>query len=79
MHRKIRDTYNPILRDVLQEYIDSGKLVNAAYVDIFPVQFEANHVNDGDCFHPSEEGHALLSEQEWCRSRWGAGDTQCSP
>jgi hypothetical protein len=33
-HTKIRDVYNPILRDVLMEYILDGRLPNAYYVDI---------------------------------------------
>ena len=77
-HAKIRDIYNPILRDVLQEYIDSNSLPNATYVDIFDVQFGNSHVNGGDCFHPSEAGHALLSDEEWCRSPWENGEYACS-
>ena len=78
-HAKIRDIYNPILRDVLQEYIDNGKLPNAEFIDVFDMQFSGSHVNGGDCFHPSEAGHALLSETEWCRSYWGAEDLICQP
>ena len=78
-HAKIRDIYNPILENVLQEYIDDGQLPNASYIDIFDIQFEDRHVNSGDCFHPSETGHALLSEEEWCRSQWGAADDLCTP
>ena len=74
-HAAIRDVYNPILRDVLQEYIDSGLLPNASYIDIFDVPFESSDVNSGDCFHPSEDGHALLADEQWCRSAWGT----CSP
>jgi len=75
-HAKIRDTYNPILRDVLQEYI--GTLPNAKFVDIFDAKFEDSHVNGGDCFHPSDAGHALLSDKEWCNSQWGADDVLCT-
>jgi len=78
-HAKIRDIYNSILRDVLKEYIDDGRLPNASFIDIFDVQFEDSHVNSGDCFHPSETGHALLSEKEWCRSQWGENDDLCTP
>ena len=81
-HAKIRDIYNPILRDVLAEYQSSGvppKLPNAEFLDIFDVQFESRHINDGDCFHPSVEGHALLAENQWSRSKWGAGDIMCFP
>ncbi len=78
-HAKIRDLYNPILRDVLQEYIDDGRLPNAYFIDIFDIHFEDSHVNNGDCFHPSETGHKLLSEEEWCRSQWSAGDHTCVP
>jgi len=78
-HAKIRDKYNPILRDVLQEYIDDGRLPNAYFIDIFDVQFESADVNNGDCFHPSETGHALLSDEEWCRSPWGADEPLCTP
>ena len=33
-HAMIRDVYNPILRDVLQEYITDGRLPNAYFNDI---------------------------------------------
>ena len=78
LHRIIRDTYNPILRDVLEEYRQSGALPNARYIDIYDVRFGSEHVNDGDCFHPSKAGHALLSDTEWCRTALGGGDPQCS-
>jgi len=78
-HAKIRDIYNPILRDVLKEYRDNGTLPNANFIDVFDVHFEDSHVNGGDCFHPSETGHALLSEKEWCRSQWGKDDILCTP
>ena len=69
-HEDIREIYNPILKDVLQEYINDGRLANAYFVDIFDIQFEDIHVNDGDCFHPSVEGHALLAREQWSRSPW---------
>ncbi len=78
-HAAIRDTYNPILRDVLDEYQGNGLLPNAEFVDIFDVQFSSSHVNSGDCFHPSEAGHSLLAEKQWCRSRWSEGDPACAP
>jgi len=78
LHRIIRDTYNPILRDVLDEYRSSGQLPNARYTDIYDVRFNSGHVNGGDCFHPSTDGHALLAETEWCRTHWGNGDPACS-
>jgi lysophospholipase L1-like esterase len=77
-HRRIRDTYNPILRDVLAEYRDNGELPNARYIDIFPVRFYSSDVNSGDCFHPSTTGHALLAEEEWCETHWGSNDPACS-
>ena len=78
-HARIRDVYNPILRDVLQEYIDDGRLPNAYYVDIFDISFSSTHVNDGDCFHPSLDGHALLAEELWERSPWGLYGPACAP
>lgn len=78
-HAKIRDIYNPILQDVLQEYRDIGKLPNAYFIDVFDVQFSDSHVNGGDCFHPSEAGHALLADEEWCRSQWRTDDFICTP
>ena len=78
-HAAIRDVYNPILHAVLSEYQSDGKLQNAEYVDIFDVRFDSIHVNNGDCFHPSEAGHALLAQKQWCRSRWGADDPGCTP
>ena len=77
-HAKIRDIYNPILRDVLQEYKDNGLLPNAYFIDVFGIQFTDSHVNNGDCFHPSDAGHALLSEKGWCLSQWGVGKSQCN-
>jgi lysophospholipase L1-like esterase len=76
-HAAIRDDYNRILRNVLQEYKDSGLLPNAYYIDIFDIQFESIHVNGGDCFHPSTEGHALLAQEQWSRSPWGTTDPTC--
>jgi hypothetical protein len=78
-HARIRDDYNPILQDVLAQYRQEGRLPNAYFIDVFDVRFFSNHVNDGDCFHPSVEGHALLSQEQWCRSRWGEGDALCTP
>lgn len=78
-HAVIRDDYNRIIRDVLMEYKASGQLPNAYYVDIFDIQFEDMDVNDGDCFHPSEEGHAFLAEEQWCRSPWGIDKPECAP
>ena len=77
-HAAIRDDYNRILRDVLQEYIDSGDLPNAYYIDIFDIKFKSEHVNSGDCFHPSIAGHALLAEEQWCRSPWGMDNPACN-
>ena len=76
-HATIRDKYNPALADVLLEYKTDGRLPNAYFVDIFDIAFEDVHVNDGDCFHPSIEGHEMLADEEWCRSPWGAGDPAC--
>ena len=76
-HARIRDVFNPILSGLLNEY--SSSLPNARFVDIFDVRFDDSHVNDGDCFHPSAAGHALLAEKQWCRSPWGANDPLCSP
>jgi hypothetical protein len=77
-HAAIRDDYNRILEEVLQEYKVSGLLPNAYYIDIFDIQFESIHVNDGDCFHPSTEGQALLAQEQWHRSPWGTNDPTCN-
>lgn len=76
-HRIIRDTYNPILQTVAEEYRASGQLPNAAFTDIYDIQFGSTHVNGGDCFHPSTAGHSLLAEKQWCRTQWGVGDPLC--
>ena len=76
-HRAIRNVYNPILRDVLQEYKENGLLPNAYYIDIFDIQFDDEHVNSGDCFHPSVEGHRVLADEHWCRSPWNIDDQLC--
>jgi len=78
-HARIRDEYNPIISGVLAEYQSNDLLLNAEYIDVFDVRFGSNHVNGGDCFHPSTAGHSLLAEKQWCRSRWGADDPVCSP
>ncbi|MBT8059183.1 MAG: SGNH/GDSL hydrolase family protein, partial [Gammaproteobacteria bacterium] len=78
-HARIRDDYNTVLSGVLAEYQAAGLLENAEYVDIFDIRFESEHVNGGDCFHPSTAGHALMAEKQWCRSIWGADDPACSP
>lgn len=77
-HARIRDEFNPILSAVLAEYQAEGKLLNAEYVDILDVRFGSQHVNGGDCFHPSTAGHALMAEEQWCRSKWGEGDAVCA-
>jgi hypothetical protein len=79
LHALTRDVYNPILSDVLAEFQADGKLANAEYVDVFDVRFNDVHVNNGDCFHPSTAGHTLLSNEQWCRSSYGANDASCSP
>jgi lysophospholipase L1-like esterase len=76
-HAKIRDIYNSILRDVLQEYIGDGRLPNAYFVDIFDIQFGDEQINDGDCFHPNAQGHAMLAQEEWSRSPWGVNGPLC--
>jgi len=70
-HRTIRRDYNNALRLVLETYRSSGALPNAAYVDVYDVPFGSAEVNNGDCFHPSTAGHALLADAEWCRTPWG--------
>jgi hypothetical protein len=76
-HAAIRDDYNRIIRDVIEEYRDNGSLPNAYYIDIFDIQFDSRHVNNGDCFHPSTEGHAFLAQEQWRRSPWGKIDPTC--
>lgn len=78
-HARIRDDYNTKLSGVLAEYQANGQLLNAEYIDVFDVRFGSNHVNGGDCFHPSTAGHSLLAEKEWCRSKWAADDPLCAP
>lgn len=78
-HVAIRDVYNRILRDVLEEYRDTGLLPNAYYIDIFDIQFDASQVNSGDCFHPSEKGQQTLAQEHWRRSFWGRHDSTCDP
>jgi len=76
-HAAIRDDYNPALRRVVEQYRLSGELPNARYNDIFDARFESGDVNDGDCFHPSTAGHALLAERHWCRAHWSLEDQSC--
>lgn len=78
IHALIRDIYNPILENVLNEYIETGKLPNAYYADIFSVRFEAQHINLGDCFHPSVEGQAFLAMQEWRKSLYSGAQLVCN-
>ena len=76
-HRAIRDNYNPRLHHAVQEYHANGRLPNARYTDIFDVMFKSADVNNGDCFHPSVTGHALLADTAWCRSPLGSLDAAC--
>jgi lysophospholipase L1-like esterase len=78
-HRLIRTNYNSALHDVLAEYHDDGRLPNARYTDLYDVRFDSTEVNNSDCFHPSEAGHALLADTVWCRSPLGSLDPACSP
>ena len=78
LHRMVRDTYNPILRNVIAEYRNAGTLPNARYTDIYDARFDSAHVNDGDCFHPSTTGHALLADRQWCKTHWGNNDAVCN-
>jgi len=77
-HAAIQDDYNRIIRDVLMEFRDDGRLPNAYYADIFDFQFESDHINNFDCFHPSVRGHERMAEEQWCRSPWGADDQACA-
>ena len=78
-HRLIREVYNPIIKNKTEEYRDSGFLPNAYYIDLYDVKFNSSHANDGDCFHPSIEGHKLLADEEWCKSNWNVKDPLCNP
>ena len=75
-HAVIRDVYNPILKNVLQEYVADGRLANGYFSDVSVYQFQAEHINHGDCFHPSVAGQALLADKEWQKSPWVDG-LQC--
>jgi hypothetical protein len=80
-HERIRDEYNVVLQNVVAEFTSRAELPmpNLEYVDIFSVRFDASHVNGGDCFHPSFEGHQLLATEEYCSSSWSEGDLACAP
>ena len=78
LHAMIRDTYNPILKNVLQEYIQDGRLPNAYYNNVFGIQFQAEHINTGDCFHPSVKGQAFLAQNQWDKSPWADPAPVCS-
>lgn len=77
-HQLIRDTYNPVLKRVLEEYRVDGRLPNARYIDIYNTRFESEHVNGADCFHPSLDGHMLLAEEEWNRTHWLNTNPSCN-
>ena len=77
LHARIRDEYNPVLERVLDEYRNDGRLPNARYVDVFDVRFFDEHINDGDCFHPSREGHDLLAREQFCRTELGRRQAEC--
>ncbi len=78
IHTLIRDTYNPILKNVLAEYVLDGRLANAYYNDIFGIRFKAEHINTGDCFHPSVRGQAFLAQKQWEKSPWFFPEPVCS-
>lgn len=71
-HRRIKEDYNPLLRDIIEEYRADGRLPNAYYIDISDIRFISSDINNGDCFHPSFDGHDFLADEEWFRSIWGA-------
>jgi cysteine-rich repeat protein len=70
-HRRIRDDYNPKLKEIIEKYRSESRLPNAYYIDIFDIRFTSSDINNGDCFHPSFEGHDFLADEEWFRSIWG--------
>lgn len=78
VHAMIRDVYNPILKNVLHEYIQDGRLPNAYFNDIFGIRFEAEHINSGDCFHPSVKGQAFLAQNQWEKSPWAGSHPVCT-
>ena len=80
-HARIRDEYNPILQSVVAEYANhpTTPLPNVQYIDVFDIRFDRQHINGGDCFHPSAEGHALMADEQYCRSEWSEGDSSCAP
>lgn len=80
-HARIRDDYNEVLQRVTEEYAAGANapLPNATFVNVFDVRFDKVHVNGGDCFHPSTQGHQLLSTEQYCRSQWSEGDAACTP
>ena len=42
----------------------------SCFNDVFGIRFEADHINTGDCFHPSIEGQAYLAHNQWEQSPW---------
>lgn len=77
VHAIIKNRYNPILKNVVSEYVAQKKLPNAYYSDIFSIRFQAHHVNHGDCFHPSYAGHELLAQMQWNRTPWANSNVTC--
>jgi lysophospholipase L1-like esterase len=78
VHARIRDIYNPILKNVVKEYADSGLLPNGYFNDIFSIRFRPQHINTGDCFHPSAAGQAFLAQSQWNASIWATSTPVCS-
>ncbi len=78
VHAMIKNTYNPILQRLVLEYAQNNRLPHAYFSDIFETRFLAEHINTGDCFHPSVAGQQLLARQQWKNTPWYSMSPICS-
>ena len=58
--------FNAILADLVAEFDASDGQHYWHYSNVtYDVKFDAEHVSEIDCFHPSAEGQALIAEGTW--------------
>ncbi len=63
--------YNDAIRDAVQVKRNTSRRVYYHFVDIETMPFEGDDISSIDCFHPSDEGQALLSEVVWNAGPFG--------
>ena len=57
--------YNNIIQANTTNYNLTSDNVYFHYADAMAVAFTGDDISSIDCFHPSDEGEALISQQTW--------------